>query len=126
MKRGQRARAERGLARAEIVNDRLEKKHVESQVRLKKVRGRRAIWEEINEEVMEEKRKMPRFEVLDDNNGQEDGEAEGDDGEWEDEQGDAEMKVVDGVVLPASAVLTKIVVPDRTASSVGSEFGDIT
>lgn len=122
MKRGQRARQEKGLARAEIVMDRLERKKVSSQDKLKKVRSRRAIWDEINGEAKEERRKAPKFLELVDGN--EDQENE----EWEDvdEQGDKEMKIVDGVELPGNAAVSKLVVVDRTASNAGSDLDDIT
>ncbi|ETN45011.1 uncharacterized protein HMPREF1541_09887 [Cyphellophora europaea CBS 101466] len=121
MKRGQRARQEKGLARAEIVMDQLEKKKSESQVKMKKVRGRRAIWDEINGEAEEEKRKTPKlFSARGDD-------AEAEDQQWEDvdEQGDQEMKLVDGVQVPANAPVNKLVVVDRTASNAGSDLDDI-
>lgn len=122
MKRGQRARQERGLARAEIVMDQLEQKKVDSQKKMKKVRGRRAIWDEINGEAKEEQRKAPKLFASTEGN------ADGENEEWEDvdEQGDQEMKTVDGVKLPATAAVTKLVVVDRTASNAGSDLDDIT
>lgn len=122
MKRGQRARQEKGLARAEIVMDQLERKKVDSQDKMKKVRSRRAVWDEINGEAKEERRKAPKFlELVEGNDDQENG-------EWEDvdEQGDQEMKVVDGVELPGNAAVNKLVVVDRTASNAGSDLDDIT
>jgi hypothetical protein len=104
----------------------LEKKQESFQARQKKVRGRRAIWEEINDGAEEEKRKTPRFQVLGEDGHDQVVENGNNDEEWEDEQGDAEMKVVDGIVLPASAALNKIVVVDRTASNAGSDLEDIT
>ena len=120
MKRGQRARQERGLEKAEIVMDRLEKKVAGSELRTKKRKDRAAVWDEINEASKEEKRKTPKWSVLNDEQ-----EANG---EWEDEQedDDAEMKVVDGVELPDSAAATKLVVVDRTASAAGSDIDEIT
>lgn len=127
LKRGQRARQEKGLARAEAVLDQLEKKKAVSQVKVKKVRSRRALWEEINDEAIEEKRKVPRLLV----GGNENRENEGaEDVGWEDEQGDAEMKTVDvggvEVKVPLSAPLAQVVVVDRTASNAGSDLEDIT
>ena len=121
MKRGQRARQERGLEKAEIVMDRLEKKVAGSESEDEEDRkDRAAVWDEINEASKEEKRKTPKWSVLNDEQ-----EANG---EWEDEQedDDAEMKVVDGVELPASAAATKLVVVDRTASAAGSDIDEIT
>jgi Alb1 len=122
MKRGQRARQERGLARAEVVMDQLARKMEGAQSRDKKRRDRRAIWEEVNDASKEEKRKAPKFQGL--ANGvnwvDEDG--------WEDEPqtdgGDTEMKVVDGVEVPATAPATKLVVVDRTASATASDVDD--
>ena len=116
------------MARAAIIGDKLEKRQETQVTKTKRVRNRRAVWEEINEEVSEQRRKTPGGWGLE--AGQDavvvNGEAE--EG-WEDEEqeertgdgdADAEMKVVDGVVLPASAALNKIVLVERTASSRGS------
>ena len=104
--------------------DRLEKKVATSQSKTKKIKDRAAVWDEINEASKEEKRKTPKWSVLND-----DQEANG---EWEDEpedepeDGDAEMKTLNAVELPASAAATKLVVVDRTASAAGSDMDEIT
>ena len=100
--------------------DRLEKKFAGSQSKVKKRKDRAALWDEINEASKEEKRKTTKWSVLND-----DQEVNG---EWEDERedGDAEMKTVDGVELPASAAAMKLVVVDRTASAAGSDIDEIT
>ena len=120
MKRGQRARQERGLEKAEIVMDRLEKKVTGSQSKLKKRKDRAALWDEINEASKEEKRKTPNWSVLNDDQEM--------NGEWENEvEGvDTGMKIVDNIELPASAAATKLIVVDRTASAVGSDVDEIT
>ncbi len=119
MKRGQRARQERGLARAEVVMDRLAKKVDSVQSREKKRRERRAIWEDVNDASKEEKRKTPKLLV---------GPTESDREEWEDEprayEGDTEMKVMDGVQVPATAG-SKLVVVDRTTSTNASDTEDL-
>ncbi|KAI9873031.1 MAG: hypothetical protein M1823_008022, partial [Watsoniomyces obsoletus] len=78
----------------------MEKKVEELQTKAKKRNQRRAIWEEVNEASLEEKRKTPKLQVSE--NG-----AAGDVDEWEDVpqafEGDTEMKVVDGVQVPAAA-----------------------
>jgi Alb1 len=121
MKRGQRARQEKGLARAEAVTAQMEKKVEEIQTKAKKRNQRRAIWEEVNEASLEEKRKTPKLQVLE--NG-----ARGDDDEWEDVpqafEGDTEMKVVDGVQVPAAAGEIRLTVAVRTASANASEAED--
>ena len=121
MKRGQRARQEKGLARAETVMNQMVKKVEGSQSRTKKMRDRRALWDEVNEASKEEKRKAPRVQVLaDEMNGSED--------DWEDEpqafEGDTEMKVIDGVQVPASAAGSKLVIVDRNLSANPSDAED--
>lgn len=101
--------------------DQLEKKKIGSQTKLKKRRERKALWDEVNEASNEEKRKAPKFSVLEDTQGL--------DGEWEDEnevEGDTEMKVIDGVEVPASAAAQTLTVVDRTASLAGSDVDEIT
>ena len=119
MKRGQRARQERGLARAEVVMDQLAKKVDSVHSREKRRKDRRAIWEEVNDASKEDKRKTPKLPV---------GPIESDDEEWEDEpqayEGDTEMKVVDGVQIPATAG-SKLVVADRTTSTNASDAEDL-
>ena len=119
MKRGQRARQEQGLARAEAVMSQMTKKLESAQSRQKKRKDRSAIWEEVNDAAEETKGKTPKFQLPAD---------EGDDDDWEDEPqaytGDTEMKVVDGVQIPATAGSTLVVV-DRTTSEAG-DFETIT
>ena len=119
MKRGQRARQERGLARAEVVMDQLAKKVDSVQSRDKKRRERRAIWEEVNDASKEEKRKTPKLPT---------GPTDSEEEEWEDEpqvyEGDTETKVMDGVQVPATAG-SKLVVVDRTNSTNASEAEDL-
>lgn len=124
MKRGQRARQEKGLARAEIVMDQLEQKKVGTQNKMNKVRGRRAIWDEINGDAKEEQRKAPKYMAFVEGAVSEDAENQ----EWEDvdEHGDEQMKTVDGAELPVIAGVSKLVVVDRTASNAGSDLDDIT
>ncbi|RMD42681.1 hypothetical protein DV735_g2409, partial [Chaetothyriales sp. CBS 134920] len=61
LKRGQRARQERGLARAEAVMDQLEKKVEGARNRVKKRKDRSAQWEEVNAASVEEQRKAPKL-----------------------------------------------------------------
>jgi hypothetical protein len=117
LKRGQRARMEKGLSRAEAVMDQMEKKVEGSQARSKRRRDRRALWEEVNDDAKEEQRKAPKFDVL---QSVEDG---GDD-EWVDENDDqavagddTEMKIVEGVKVPANAAAIQMVVVERPAST---------
>lgn len=101
--------------------DQLEKKVAGSQAKLKKRKERKAIWDEINDASNEEKRKTPKFAVLADE--------EEANGGWEDEteeDGDATMKVVDAVEVPASAAAHTLTVVDRTASAAGSDVDEIT
>ncbi|KAK5939306.1 hypothetical protein PMZ80_008610 [Knufia obscura] len=96
---GQRVRHEKGLARGEAIQDRLDVKVAEAKSRLKKRQSRRALWEEVNVDSNEEVRKAikapGRFEVLDE------------DDELKDEvqafPGDTEIKVIGGVQVPAFA-----------------------
>ena len=121
LKRGQRARQEKGSARAEVVSAQLEKKMAGSQSRLKKRRERKAVWDEVNDDAREEQRKTPKFQLLSNGNTENDENQD----EWEDESGDTEMKTVDGVQVPATAALTRLLVVDRPASNAGSDLDDI-
>lgn len=103
--------------------DQMAKKVEVVQSREAKRRRRRAMWDEVNGVAKEEERKAPKFEVLAD-------EVVGQGGdEWEDEpndnDGDAEMKVVDGVAVPVTAAGSKLVVVDRTASANTSDNDDL-
>jgi hypothetical protein len=120
MKRGQRARQERGLARAEAVMDQMTKKMDSAQCRTKKRRDRRALWEDVNDASKEARRTAPKFQVVTND-------ADDLNEEWVDEDGDgdAEMKIIDGVKVPANAAGTKLVVVDRTASSTASEVDEL-
>lgn len=125
MKRGQRVRQEKGLARAEAVMSQMEKKKVGADQKLKKRRDRRALWDEVNDASKEEQRKAPKFDILQS--------VEANDGEWEDEiddavGGDTEMKMVDGVRVPANAAAIKMTVVERPASAsvAPTDDGEIT
>ncbi|RMZ84845.1 hypothetical protein DV737_g1002, partial [Chaetothyriales sp. CBS 132003] len=107
MKRGQRVRQERGLARAEAVMDQLEKKVEGARSKVKKRRDRRALWEEVNAASVEERRKTPKlaFGVLESIEGGGDGDDGDDDGDGAAEarggdDGDLEMKTADEVQAP--------------------------
>ncbi len=80
------------------------------------------MWEDINHVSREETRKAPKFQVLADRG------ADEDDAEWSDVpqpfEVDTEMKVVDGVQVPASAAAIKLTVVDRLASATPSVAGD--
>lgn len=133
MKRGQRVRHEKGLARAEAVQDRLAKKVDEAASRQNKRKSRKAVWEEVNNDASKEEQTKPTPKVkdLDDNNTDH---VRGEDG-WEDEpmmgadEKNLDVKVVDGVTVPASAPAMELTVVDRTAFLAGSdleEFDKIT
>jgi hypothetical protein len=122
MKRGQRARQEKGLARAEAVMDQLEKKKALSQVKLKRVRGRRALWDEVNGEAKEEVRKAPKFQVLANGAVENEDAAADDDEAWEDENGDADMKPAEIIEIPVTE-LKKLVVADHISAGVDLEGG---
>lgn len=100
MKRGQRERLEKGLARAEIVMDQMERKVNASKSRSRRQEQRRGQWENINGAVKEETRKATKVP------GREPGEEE-----WEDvkegERDDLEMQTTEAVqpvdVIPVSS-----------------------
>ncbi|RMZ90375.1 hypothetical protein DV736_g2417, partial [Chaetothyriales sp. CBS 134916] len=129
MKRGQRARQERALARAETVMDQLENKVEGARSRVKKRKDRRAQWEEVNAASVEERRKAPQsaFDVLEsiEGGGNGDDGVDGDDGNDGDgaaavhggDGGDLEMKTVDGVQVPVGAAAVKMLVVERPASA---------
>ena len=115
MTKGQRRRQVKGLERAEVVQDQLKKKVIGSQSREKKRNSRRAIWEEINSAVGKDAGKSIVTSVEINERPDED--------EWEDEDvaqngDDTEMKVLDGVHVPADVAGTKLVVVDRTTASL--------
>lgn len=97
---GQRVRQAKDLARAQMVQDQLEAKVAEAKSRSKKVQSRRALWEDINSATTDETRKAikgpGRFDALND---------ESDDGKDDIQpfHGDTEIKVIDGVQVPAFA-----------------------
>lgn len=98
--RGQRVRHARDLTKAERIQDRLAAKVADAKSRSKKVQSRRALWEDINATTQDETRKTikgpGRFDVLGDS------EDEGKD-DIQPFDGDTEIKVIDGVQVPAFA-----------------------
>ena len=65
--------------------------------------------------------------ILGDNMDEADGNADGDDDGWVDEEMDedqTDVKIVDGVRLPATAAATKLVVVDRMASAPTTDAED--
>ncbi|KEF53479.1 uncharacterized protein A1O9_10454 [Exophiala aquamarina CBS 119918] len=114
--RGQKKRHEKGLARAEVVQDQLAKKADVSQMRLKKIRERKSLWDETNGAATAFDRAKR---IL--NQGANEMNSDG----WEDEDMEqSETKVVDGVKLPAFAPATKLVIVNRTASSNNTDAED--
>lgn len=116
LKRSQRVRHERGLARAEAVQDRTHTKIADATSRLKKRQSRRALWDEVNDASKEEARKAirapGRFDSLNEDDGT------GDD--IEPFHGDTEIKVIDGVQVPTFATgqtLTFAVGPSLTTTN---------
>jgi hypothetical protein len=115
MTKGQRRRHEKDVARAEAVQAQLSKRVDDSKVRLKKVRERRSMWEELNGKTT--------FGNLD-NIIDADGVEVDDDSAWVDEameEFDANqngLKTLEGVRVPLEAAATKLVVVDRTASAL--------
>ncbi|KAK5200352.1 hypothetical protein LTR99_009151 [Exophiala xenobiotica] len=113
--RGQRRRHEKGLARAEVVQDRLSKKADEAVSKLKKIRDRAKLWDDVNTGATKfDKVKAVVGENID-----------GD--EWVDEEMDdsaPNVKIVEGVQLPVTAPATKLVVVDRTASAPTTDMED--
>lgn len=96
----QRQRQEKVLQKAEAVHDILETKRADASSRLKRRRGRRALWDDINDTSTEEVRKAikapGRFDTLDD----------GEDAVKDDIQpfhGETEIKVIAGVQVPTFA-----------------------
>jgi hypothetical protein len=99
-----------------VVQDRLAKKVDDSQVRLKKIRERKSVWDEANSGATAlDKMKSVLNQDVDEMDG---------DG-WEDEEmEESEAKVVDSVKLPAFASATKMVIVDRTTSSHNTDAED--
>ncbi|KIV93308.1 hypothetical protein PV10_04532 [Exophiala mesophila] len=112
--RGQRKRQERGLDRAVVVQDQLVKKVGDAQKRQKKIRERAGLWEDTNGRI------NPFDKLASNAFAEENNDDHG--GSWEDEEmdevqdGTTDVKIVNGVKLPASAAITQLVVVDRTAS----------
>ncbi|RMZ76026.1 hypothetical protein DV738_g5185, partial [Chaetothyriales sp. CBS 135597] len=127
LKRGQRARQERGLARAEAVMDQLEKKVEGAQNRVKKRRDRRAQWEEVNAVSVEERRKAPKLTAFDGLLESIEGQGEAGEGDDDGEGAaaavhggrdvDLEMETVDETSLPRGAAGVKMLVVERPAST---------
>ena len=113
--RGQRRRHERGLARAEVVQDQLSKRADEATSKLKKRRDRKKLWDDVNTGATNfDKMKA----IL----------GENDDGdEWVDEEMDdgvSDVRMVEGVQVPITAPATKLIVVDRTASAPTTDMED--
>lgn len=124
--RGQRVRREKGLSRAEAVQDQLGSKIADSKFRLKKRQGRKALWDDINSTSKDEARKAikgpGRFDMLKD-----DDETENDP-ILEPYHGDTEIKVIDGVQVPAFAVGIPMTISGRPGPAMQkkAEKEDIT
>ncbi|KIW64486.1 hypothetical protein PV04_09415 [Phialophora macrospora] len=97
--KGQKRRQERGLARAEIVQDRMSRKVEDAAGRLKKRRERKGMWDEVNGSV----NKFDKLKGLVDDVGEE----EKDD--WEDME-----EVDDGADNLSGMADTQLLVVDRT------------
>lgn len=91
----------KGLARAEMIQDQLAAKVADAKSRSRKVQSRRALWADINAVSKDETRKTikgpGRFDSLHDNS-----EDDGTD-EVRPFHGDTEIKVINGVQVPAFA-----------------------
>lgn len=116
--KGQRRRHEKGLARAEVVQDQLFKKADDASSKSKKRRDRKKLWDDVNSGASKfDKTKAILGENVDD--------AENE--EWVDEDmGDnmTDVKMMEGVRVPASAPATKMVIVDRTASAPTTDVED--
>jgi len=115
--RGQKKRHEKGLARAEVVQDQLAKKVDDSKLRLKKIRERKTLWNETSSAATAFDRTKS---ILN----QDADEMDGDKWDDDEEMGHSESKVIDGVKLPAFAPGTVMVIVDRTASSNNTDAED--
>ena len=97
---GQRVRHAKGLARGEAIQDRHAVKVADAKKRSRKVDLRRSLWEDINTTTKDETRKAikgpGRFGALDEDD-------EDAVGEVQPFHGDTEIKVIDGVLVPAFA-----------------------
>ncbi|KAK6384534.1 uncharacterized protein PV06_08683 [Exophiala oligosperma] len=115
--KGQRRRHEKGLARAEVVQAQLSKKVDDAGSRSKKRRDRKKLWDDVNSGASNfDKMKAILGENADDENE-----------EWVDEDMEANMtdvKMVEGVRVPAFAPATKLVIVDRTASAPTTDAED--
>lgn len=108
MTRRQRRRQERGLARAQAVQDQMARKVEDAAGRLKNRRERKGMWDEVNGTNKFDKL-MPV--------GDEENEAQK--GEWEDmEEVEDDTAPVTNTEGPQDVAETKLVVVDRTASVV--------
>ncbi|EXJ78868.1 hypothetical protein A1O1_09270 [Capronia coronata CBS 617.96] len=121
LSRGQKKRHEKGLARAEAVQDRLAKKLNDASGKLKKIRERKGMWDEVNGTTkLEQTREVLSAHV-----------DRPEENEWEDEPMQEEevfrkgqLKVVEGVIVPSTAPVNKLLVVDRTPSAPISDVED--
>lgn len=98
------------------MQDQLAKKVDDSQLRLKKTRERKSLWDETNGAATAFDRTKS---ILNQDADEMDGDG------WEDEEVEqSETKVVDSVKLPAFAAGTRMVIADRTASSNNTDAED--
>ncbi|KIY03985.1 uncharacterized protein Z520_00677 [Fonsecaea multimorphosa CBS 102226] len=117
LSRGQRRRHEKGLARAEMVQDQHARKIEDASQRLKKRRERKGMWEEVNGTNNKFVTLMAAIGDDAEQNGEEDG--------WEDEDNMEEVDIEGGRVkdIENSATTiskTKLVVVDRTAPAAAA------
>lgn len=100
LSRTQRIRHDRGIQRGQEVQDQMQVKVADAKSRLRQRQGRRALWEDINTNSSEEVRKAikapGRFDSLDD-------EDEDSKDNIEPFHGDTEIKVIQGIQVPAFA-----------------------
>lgn len=125
LSRGQRWRHEKGLARAEVIQDQMSKKVDDASSRLKKRRERKKVWDEVNSGAAGfENMRAILGGNMDEADG---GDGDGDGDEWEDEEmheDHTDFKIVDGVKVPPTAPATKLVVVDRMASATNTDVDD--
>lgn len=111
MKRGQRARQEKGLARAESVMDQLAQKLDSAQARLKKRNARKALWNDVNDATKEEQRKATGISILGNTGKDEDEEGRHNEEDVSMSNGQTEPKVVGSTNGP-----TAVPIPSSNAN----------
>lgn len=98
MTHAQKVRHQKGLEKGEATSDQLAAKVIDSKSRSRKRQNRRALWEDINNASNEEVRKAikapGRLDIDEDEEGKDD---------IQPFHGDTEIKVIDGVQVPAFA-----------------------